>query len=260
MARYAYVNGSYVPHARATVHVEDRGFQFADGVYEVVTIQDGHLVDEEGHLARLDRSLGELRIAWPMGRRALAMVMRNLIRRNGVRDGLVYLQITRGQAPRDFRFPAGVRPTLVMTTRRMSLNPAKALAEGVGVITMPDIRWKRRDIKSVALLPQVLGKQMAVGRRLRGLAGRRRRQRHRGMLVERLDRHRRRRPGHASGQQRHPQRHHPTVDPAARGGAGGRLRGAAVLGRGGPRRARGVPVQRDDLCAAGDPDRRARGR
>src|SRR5690606_22692693 len=119
--RYAYVNGRYVPHGQAAVHIEDRGFQFADGVYEVIAIHGGRLVDEEGHIDRLARSLGELRMAWPMSRRALGLVMRALIRRNGVRNGIVYLQVTRGAAPRDFRFPKSVEPTLVMTTRRLDL-------------------------------------------------------------------------------------------------------------------------------------------
>lgn len=162
MARDAYVNGRYVPHARAAVHVEDRGFQFADGVYEVVCIRRGALIDEDGHLDRLDYSLRELRIAWPCERRVLRLIMRQLLQRNGVRDGLIYLQVTRGAAPRDFRFPAAARPTLVMTTRRASLAPHART--GVRVITIPDIRWKRRDLKTVGLLAQVLGKQEAAER------------------------------------------------------------------------------------------------
>lgn len=162
MARFAYVNGRYVPHADAAVHVEDRGYQFADGVYEVVAIQNGRLVDEEGHIDRLDRSLRELSITWPMTRRALGLVMRQLIARNRVENGLVYLQITRGVAARDFKFPKGVKPSIVMTTKRMRFGPAVTVSAGVKVITLPDIRWKRRDIKSVSLLPQVLGKQKAV--------------------------------------------------------------------------------------------------
>ncbi|MDR6293001.1 MULTISPECIES: D-amino-acid transaminase [Inquilinus] len=162
MARDAYVNGRYVPHAQAAVHVEDRGFQFADGVYEVVCIRNGRLIDEDGHLDRLDRCLGELRIAWPCERRVMRLIMRRLIGRNGVRNGLIYLQVTRGTAARDFRFPAAARPTLVMTTRRAALA-ANARA-GVRVITIPDIRWKRCDLKTVGLLAQVLGKQEAAER------------------------------------------------------------------------------------------------
>lgn len=163
MARVAYVNGSFVPHHAARVHVEDRGFQFADGVYEVVAVQGGRLIDEDGHLNRLDRSLGEMAMAWPLDRRVLMLLMRQMIRRNRLTDGLVYIQVTRGTAPRDFRFPPpGTRPTLVMTARRLTLNPRRQLEEGIAVITIPDIRWKRRDIKSVSLLPQVLGKQKAA--------------------------------------------------------------------------------------------------
>ena len=163
MARVAYVNGRFVPHHAARVHVEDRGFQFADGVYEVVAVQGGRLIDEDGHLNRLDRSLGEMAMAWPLDRRVLMLLMRQMIRRNRLTDGLVYIQVTRGTAPRDFRFPPpGTRPTLVMTARRLTLNPRRQLEEGIAVITIPDIRWKRRDIKSVSLLPQVLGKQKAT--------------------------------------------------------------------------------------------------
>jgi D-alanine transaminase len=162
MARDAYVNGRYVPHARAAVHVEDRGFQFADGVYEVVCVRRGSLIDEEGHLDRLDYSLRELRIAWPCERRVLRLLMRRLLQRNGVRDGLIYLQVTRGTAPRDFRFPAAAQPTLVMTTRRAALAPHGRT--GVRVITIPDIRWQRCDLKTVGLLAQVLGKQEAAER------------------------------------------------------------------------------------------------
>lgn len=162
MPRYAYVNGRYLRHEIAAVHIEDRGFQFADGVYEVVTVQHGRLVDEDGHLTRLGRSLNELEIAWPVSERVLRLIMRRLIRRNGIVDGIVYMQITRGTAPRDFRFPKQATSTLVLTTRRMNLNPTAQVAQGVAVITIPDIRWKRRDIKSVSLLPQVLGKQKAA--------------------------------------------------------------------------------------------------
>ncbi|HYD29900.1 MAG TPA: D-amino-acid transaminase [Azospirillaceae bacterium] len=163
MARLAYVNGQYVSHAHAMVHVEDRGYQFADGVYEVVTVVGGRLVDAEGHFDRLDRSLSELRIAAPMGRRSLEMVIREVVRRNGLENGLVYMQVTRGVAPRDFKFPNKTRSTLVVTTRRVaSFATPVNLTSGVRVITIPDIRWQRRDIKTVGLLAQVLGKQRAV--------------------------------------------------------------------------------------------------
>ena len=163
MSRIAYVNGRYLPRARAMVSVEDRGLQFADGVYEVCEVKGGRLIDEPRHMARLDRSLRELRIARPMTPAALAVVLRETVRRNRVRDGIVYVQVTRGAARRDFPFPpAGTRPTLIVSAR--SNDPARLeqlAAEGVAVVTVPDIRWGRVDIKSVALLPNVLAKQTA---------------------------------------------------------------------------------------------------
>ncbi len=162
MPRQAYVNGRYLPHGQATVHIEDRGFQFADGIYEVVPVRQGTLIDEEPHLDRLERSLGELRIAMPMRRRAIKLILRELIRRNDLHDGFVYMQVTRGVAPRDHKFPAHSTPTLVMTTRRMKPHREAVLRDGVSVITAPDIRWGRCDIKSVALLPNVLVKQAAA--------------------------------------------------------------------------------------------------
>lgn len=162
MPRYAYVNGRFVRHAEAAVHVEDRGYQFADGVYEVVAVHDGRLVDAEPHLDRLDRSLSELRIAWPTARPVLRRLMDELIRRNRVTAGIIYLQITRGVAPRDHKFPAHVAPVLVMTTKRIKPPAPGALERGVAVIAIPDIRWKRCDIKSVSLLPNILGKQQAA--------------------------------------------------------------------------------------------------
>src|SRR6187402_1851156 len=138
MSRIAYVNGRYVPHGQAKVAVEDRGYQFADGVYEV---RGGRMIDESRHMARLDRSLKELRIARPMSSRALAVVMRETIRRNRVRDGIIYLQVTRGVARRDFPFPAeNTRPSLVVTARSSDLDRFEQVAaEGVSVITVPDI-------------------------------------------------------------------------------------------------------------------------
>lgn len=161
MSRIAYVNGRYVPHHDAAVHVEDRGYQFADGIYEVIAIKGGYLVDEEPHLKRLDRSLGELKIRAPMTHGAMKSVMREMIRRNRVRDGSVYIQITRGVAPRDFAFPANTASSLVMTVRRMRALPAGAVDDGVRAITIPDIRWNRCDIKTVGLTAAVLGKQRA---------------------------------------------------------------------------------------------------
>jgi D-alanine transaminase len=162
MPRYAYVNGRYLPHAQAQVHIEDRGYQFADGVYEVILIHDGRLIDEEPHLDRLGYSLDELRIPWPMARPALRLVLRELVARNGMAHGTVYLQVTRGVAARDHKFPAHAAPSLVATTKRQKPAPAGALSVGVAVITQPDIRWRRCDIKSVSLLPNILGKQAAA--------------------------------------------------------------------------------------------------
>lgn len=163
MPRIAYVNGRYVPHRAAAVHVEDRGYQFSDGVYEVCEIRNGQVIDMPRHLDRLNRSLTELRIAWPMHRKALEMVMLEVIRRNGVHDGIVYIQVTRGVAPRDHFFPSKqVRPAIVVTAKSIdpSVGDAKART-GVKVLTMPDNRWERVDIKSVSLLPNVLARQAA---------------------------------------------------------------------------------------------------
>jgi D-alanine transaminase len=162
MSRIAYVNGRYLPRERAAVSIEDRGFQFADGVYEVCEVRAGRIIDERRHMARLDRSLTELRIVRPMSPAALATVMRETIVRNRVHDGIVYVEITRGVARRDFPFPPGIRPTLIVTAR--SNDPARIeamAAEGVSVVTVPDIRWGRVDIKTIALLPNVLAKQAA---------------------------------------------------------------------------------------------------
>ncbi len=163
MFRFAYVNGRYVPYASAQVHVEDRGYQFSDGVYEVCEVRDGSLVDERRHLDRLDRSLSELRIALPIARSALGVVLRETVRRNRVRDGLIYLQVTRGVARRDHGFPPpGTRPSLVVTARPLDRVKQSALAEtGIAVLTVPDDRWSRVDIKSVSLLPNVLARQAA---------------------------------------------------------------------------------------------------
>jgi len=163
MSRIAYVNGRYVPHAEACVHVEDRGYQFSDGVYEVCEVFGGKLVDTRRHLDRLERSLRELKIAMPMTRKALEHVMREIRRRNKVRDGIVYVQVSRGVAPRDHVFPSGdVPPAVVLTARSARRELGEKTAEqGVKVITMPDIRWERVDIKSVSLLPNVLARQNA---------------------------------------------------------------------------------------------------
>ena len=162
MSRIAYVNGLYLPHGRAAVHGEDRGYQFADGVYEVCEVRRGFIIDMTRHLDRLDRSLRELRIDWPMARKALVVVMREIIRRNRVVNGMVYLQVTRGVAPRDHAFPTGVPSAIVVTAKRADPAMAKTRSEtGVKVITVPENRWERVDIKSVGLLPNVMAKQKA---------------------------------------------------------------------------------------------------
>jgi len=163
LSRIAYVNGRYLPRRDATVNIEDRGYQFADGVYELCEVRDGRFIDERRHIERLRRSLAELQIAFPLTPAALAVVMRETIRRNRVRNGIVYLQITRGVARRDHAFPpAGTAPSIVVTAR--SLDPSvneRLAAEGIAVITIPDGRWARVDIKTIALLPNVLAKQSA---------------------------------------------------------------------------------------------------
>jgi D-alanine transaminase len=163
MSRWAYVNGRFAPHGQAVVHVEDRGFQFADGVYEVWAVFDGKLADYQGHMDRLDRSLDELRIERPMTRAALTAVLRETLRRNRVRDGIVYLQVTRGTARRDHAFPnPPVPPSVIVTAKTVDPRAGEAKARtGVAVITRPDDRWGRCDIKTVGLLPNALAKQAA---------------------------------------------------------------------------------------------------
>ena len=163
MSRLAYLNGRFVRQAEAGVSIEDRGFQLGDGVYEVWAVMDGRLADAEGHFARLRRSLGELAIAMPMSRAALTVALRETVRRNRVKHGIVYLQVTRGVAHRDHAFPAApTTPTVVITARVVDPLAAEAKAAvGVAVITLPENRWGRCDIKTVNLLPNVLAKQAA---------------------------------------------------------------------------------------------------
>ena len=163
MLRIAYVNGRYRPYGDATVHIEDRGYQFSDGVYEVCEVRDGHLIDERRHVQRLHRSLEALHMAAPMSDAALGVVLRETIARNRVRNGLVYLQVTRGVARRDHAFPAGQTPVaLIVTARRLDRSKyEREAAQGVSVVTVPDNRWSRVDIKSISLLPNVLAKQAA---------------------------------------------------------------------------------------------------
>lgn len=163
MSRIAYVNGRYVAHADAAVHIEDRGYQFADGVYEVCEVRHGMIVDLTRHLDRLGRSLSELAIAWPMDRRALTLVIRQVLRKNGVENGMFYLQVTRGVARRDHVFPASAtKPSIVITAKNTDRKMIdRKNAEGIRAITLPDNRWDRVDIKTVGLLPNTLARQTA---------------------------------------------------------------------------------------------------
>jgi D-alanine transaminase len=163
MLRIAYVNGRYQPYRDATVHIEDRGYQFSDGVYEVCEVRDGHLIDERRHVERLHRSLDALKIAAPMSDAALGVVLRETVARNRVRNGIVYVQITRGVARRDHAFPPVHTPAAtIVTARRLDRSKYdREAAEGVTVVTVPDNRWGRVDIKSISLLPNVLAKQIA---------------------------------------------------------------------------------------------------
>lgn len=163
MTRIVYVNGRYLPYASAAVHVEDRGFQFADAVYEVCEVKGGRLIDEERHLARLQRSLLELMIPEPASAWTIGHIMRQCIARNRVRDGVVYLQVSRGEGARDFALPGpDTSPTLVCLARATNQGKLAALAaEGIGVKTLPEQRWARCDIKTVMLLPACLAKEAA---------------------------------------------------------------------------------------------------
>jgi D-alanine transaminase len=163
LEKIAYVNGSYVPLSEAKVSVLDRGFLFADGIYEVAAVLDGKLVDNASHLARLERSVGEIRLELPETIARIQEIQKELVARNKLVNGMVYLEVTRGaDVGRDFAFPKNVKPTLVMFTSEKDIIGAPSARTGINVITVPDIRWERRDIKSVALLAQVLAKQAAA--------------------------------------------------------------------------------------------------
>jgi D-alanine transaminase len=162
MSKIAYVNGRYLPQPDASVNIEDRGYQFGDGIYEVVHLYDGRYVDEDLHLARLERSLREIALPMPMSRAALSMVLREVARRNRVTEGLLYMQVTRGVARRDHAFPSKpVPPALVVTVKRIAAYPTDIDKWASSCITLPDLRWARRDIKSVNLLPNCLARQAA---------------------------------------------------------------------------------------------------
>lgn len=161
MSRIAYVNGSYVPEADAKISVFDRGFLFADGVYEVTPIVNGKLVDYDAHMERLERSLGELRMDWPCSKDEMQTMHLELIKRNKLKEGIIYMQVTRGVADRMFNFPKDITSSLVAFPQVMNLVDNPNARTGIKIITTPDIRWLRRDIKSVMLLAPVLGKQEA---------------------------------------------------------------------------------------------------
>ncbi|HVY15274.1 MAG TPA: D-amino-acid transaminase [Rhodopila sp.] len=161
MSRIVYVNGAYLPEEQATVSIFDRGFIFGDGVYEATSVIDGVLVDVEAHLARLERSCREIKLSLPWSRPELVAIHRELIKRNGLNEGSVYLQVTRGAADREFPFPKQAASTLVMFTQARRLLDAPAAKTGIKVVSAPDLRWARRDIKSVNLLASVLAKQFA---------------------------------------------------------------------------------------------------
>jgi D-alanine transaminase len=163
MSRIVFVNGEFVPYEEASISIMDRGFLFADGIYEVAAVLEGRLVDNEAHLARLNRCLGEIGIESPYSIEEWTKLEEELVARNGVREGLVYMQVTRGVWERDFPFPPDtIKPTVVMFTQEKNITGSKQAEIGAKVITVPDLRWKRRDIKSVALLAQVLAKQEAA--------------------------------------------------------------------------------------------------
>ena len=161
MSRIVYVNGSYVPEEQGKISIFDRGFLFADGIYEVTAVVNRKLVDYDAHMERLERSLGEIRMDWPCSKDELRAMHLEMVKRNNLDEGWIYMQITRGSADRDFKFPKGVKPTLIAFTQARKLVDNPDAVKGVAVITVPDIRWARRDIKSVMLLAPVLGKQAA---------------------------------------------------------------------------------------------------
>jgi D-alanine transaminase len=161
MSRVVYVNGSYVPEDQGKVSIFDRGFLFADGVYEVTAVIAGRLVDYDPHMERLERSLKEIQMAWPCSKAELRQMHEELIKRNKLDEGIIYMQVTRGSADRDFKFPKETKSTLIAFTQVQKLLDNPHAVTGVKVVTIPDIRWARRDIKSVMLLAPVLGKQKA---------------------------------------------------------------------------------------------------
>ncbi|MBT4770779.1 MAG: D-amino-acid transaminase [Rhodospirillaceae bacterium] len=161
MPRIAYVNGRYLPRDQGAVSIEDRGYQFADGIYEVIWVRGGRIIDLEGHMERLERSLDELSIKRPFARSVFAVILAQCLRRNRLADGYLYIQVSRGVAPRNHVYPDHGRASVVVTASRARPYDPKVMEKGVRVITIPDIRWQRCDIKAIALLPNVMGKQRA---------------------------------------------------------------------------------------------------
>ncbi|MCX7325024.1 MAG: D-amino-acid transaminase [Hyphomicrobiales bacterium] len=160
MSRIVYLNGAYLPEEQATISIFDRGFLFADGIYEVSAVINGMLVDVDAHMARLERSCAEIRLALPWSRAEIIGIHHELMKRNALTSGGIYLQVTRGAADRSFTFPGEAKPSLVMFTQARPMN--REVARGYKLLSLPDLRWKRRDIKSVGLLAQVLAKQAAA--------------------------------------------------------------------------------------------------
>ncbi|MEM8570310.1 MAG: D-amino-acid transaminase [Pseudomonadota bacterium] len=161
MSRIVYVNGEYLPEEAAKISVFDRGFLFADAVYEVTSVLDSKLLDFEGHMRRLSRSLTELEMDHPCDNATLEAIHRELLARNALTEGLIYLQVSRGEADRDFAYPAGAKPSLVLFTQAKQLRDSATARNGIKVISIPDIRWGRRDIKTVQLLAPSMGKMAA---------------------------------------------------------------------------------------------------
>lgn len=161
MGRTVFVNGEYLPEEQGKISIFDRGLLFADGIYEVTAVVNGRLVDYDPHMERLERSLGQIKMGWPCSKDELKAMHLELVKRNGLKEGIVYMQVTRGAADRDFKFPKDVKPTLIAFTQAVSLSDNPMARTGVKVITVADLRWARRDIKSVMLLAPVLAKQAA---------------------------------------------------------------------------------------------------
>ena len=161
MSRFAYVNGRYVQHKKASVHIEDRGYQFSDGVYEVIAVFNGKLIDFDDHFSRLGRSLNELELKWPIKHKAMIVILKQIIRKNRIIDGIIYLQITRGVAPRQHAFPEHLNSSLVITAKNLDPFEFDAAKKGINIITTPEIRWQRCDIKSISLLGNCLAKEKA---------------------------------------------------------------------------------------------------